>query len=111
MQVERPTWVNDRLNATPSQIAAFCQRWHITEFALFGSVLRDDFRPDSDIDVLVTFPPNYQLTWDARMNMQEEIEDLCGRKVDLVNKHYLNNPYRRSEILETQQVIYTTNGC
>jgi predicted nucleotidyltransferase len=55
-QLEPP--LNQHIAASPTQIAEFCQRWHITEFALFGSVLRDDFRPDSDIDVLVTFAPD-----------------------------------------------------
>jgi uncharacterized protein len=73
---------------------------------LFGSVLRSDFRPDSDIDVLVTFSPEFSLSWDDRMGMQEEVEALLGRKVDLVSKKYLKNPYRRHEILSTHQVIY-----
>ncbi len=98
--------VNQRIPASPTQISEFCQRWKIIEFALFGSVLRDDFRPDSDIDVLVTFAPDYSLTWDDRMEMQKEIETLLGRKVDLVSKKYLKNPYRRYEILRTHKVIY-----
>jgi hypothetical protein len=100
------TLIDERLKASPEQIAAFCQRWKIIEFALFGSVLRDDFRPDSDIDVLVTFVEKHGLTLDDRLNMQEAIEALLGRKVDLINKKYLKNPYRRQEILSTQQVIY-----
>jgi uncharacterized protein len=66
----------------------------------------DDFRPDSDIDVLVTFAPDYALTWNDRLKMQEEIEALVGQKVDLVHKKYLKNPYRRYEISSTQRVIY-----
>jgi predicted nucleotidyltransferase len=97
---------NQRIPVSPARITEFCQRWHINEFALFGSVLRDDFRPDSDIDVLVTFAPDYGLTWDDRLKMQEDIETLFGRKVDLVNKKYVKNPYRRSEILKTRKVIY-----
>lgn len=98
--------ISQRLKASPVQIAEFCQRWEIVEFALFGSVLRDDFRPDSDIDVLVTFASEHPLTLDDLLNMQEEIEALFGRKVDLVNKQYLKNPYRRHEILRTHQVLY-----
>lgn len=98
--------VNQRIPASPTQIVEFCQRWKIIEFALFGSVLRDDFRPDSDIDILVTFASEHTLTWDDFMEMQEEIETLFGRKVDLVSKKYLKNPYRRHEILRTQKVIY-----
>jgi hypothetical protein len=56
--VELQSWVSDRIKASSAQIAEFCQRWQIIEFALFGSILRDDFRPDSDIDVLLTFSPD-----------------------------------------------------
>lgn len=104
--VELTSWVGDRIKASPVQITEFCQRWQITEFALFGSVLRDDFRPDSDIDVLLTFSPEQWLTWDDWQAMQTEIETLLKRKVDLVSKKYLKNPYRRHEILNTRQIIY-----
>ncbi|NJP09255.1 MAG: nucleotidyltransferase family protein [Leptolyngbyaceae cyanobacterium RU_5_1] len=103
---ELQSLVGDRIKASPAQIAEFCQRWNIIEFALFGSVLRDDFRPDSDIDVLVTFASEHTLTWDDCVKMQQEIEALFGRKVDLVSKKYLKNPYRRYEILRTHKVIY-----
>lgn len=105
-KVELQDWIRDRINATPAQIAEYCDRWKITEFALFGSVLRDDFRPDSDIDVLVTFAADRSLTWDSQIQMQEEIERLFRRKVDLVHKKYLKNPFRRHEILTTQRIIY-----
>jgi len=98
--------INQRIPASSAQIAEFCDRWQITEFALFGSVLRDDFRPDSDIDVLLTFSPEQWLTWDDWETMQAEIEALFKRKGDLVSKKYLKNPYRRHEILKTRQVIY-----
>lgn len=104
--VELQNLVGGRIKASPTQIAEFCQRWQIAEFALFGSVLRDDFRPDSDIDVLVTFASESTATWDDWMKMQEEVEALFERKVDLVSKKYLKNPYRRHEILKTQKVIY-----
>ena len=104
--VELQTFVADRIKASPAQIADFCQRWNIIEFALFGSVVRDDFRPDSDIDVLVTFPTEHRLTWDAHIKMKEEIDALFDRKVDLVNNKYLKNPYRRYEILNTREVVY-----
>jgi predicted nucleotidyltransferase len=104
--VELTSWLRDRIKASPTQIAEFCQRWHIIEFALFGSVLRDDFRPDSDIDVLLTFLPEQWLTWDDWQAMQAEIESSFKRNVDLVSKKYLKNPYRRHEILNTRQVIY-----
>jgi uncharacterized protein len=104
--VELQNLVGDRIKISPAQIAEFCQRWHINEFALFGSVLRDNFREDSDIDVLVTFDSAQMLTLDDWLNMQKELEVAFDRKVDLVSKEYLKNPYRRHEILNTCQVIY-----
>lgn len=84
----------------------FCRKWRITEFALFGSVLRPDFRPDSDIDVLIAFDPAAPWSlWD-HMDMEEELQLLFGRPVDLVSKRALKNPFRRHEILTTRQVIY-----
>lgn len=106
MIIELQPPVSQRIKASPSEIAEFCQRWKITEFALFGSVLRDDFRPDSDIDVLVTFEPDPGWNLFDCVDMKDELEALLGREVDLVNKKYLKNPYRRYEILRTHQVIY-----
>ena len=88
------------------QIAAFCAQWQIKEFALFGSVLRDDFRPDSDIDVLVSFQPGVPWSlWDL-VEMQEQLGAILGRPVDLIEKEGLRNPYRRHEILSTCRVVY-----
>jgi hypothetical protein len=91
------------------QIADFCQRWKITEFALFGSVLRDDFRPDSDIDVLVTFAPDAEWSLFDHMHAEEELSQLLGRDVDLVNRHAVEesrNYIRRKAILRSARTIY-----
>jgi uncharacterized protein len=88
------------------KIAEFCKRWSITEFSLFGSVLRDDFRPDSDIDVLVSIDPEAHISLFEIAQMQIELENMFKRPVDLVEKEGLRNPYRRREILSTAQVIY-----
>jgi len=90
----------------PARIATFCQKWKIIEFSLFGSVLRDDFRPDSDVDVLVTFDPDS--TWDLFdvVEMQEELREMFGREVDLVEKGAIRNPFRRHAILSTKEVFY-----
>jgi predicted nucleotidyltransferase len=98
----------ERLHTTPKAIADFCQRQHIVEFALFGSVLRDDFRPDSDVDVLVTYAPDHHLRWQDWLTVKEELEQRFGRSVDVVEKPLLKNPYRRAEILQTHQVIYAS---
>ena len=90
-------------------ITAFCQRWHITELALFGSVLRDDFGPESDIDVLVTFAPDSERTFADLLKMDEEIEQIFGREVDLVNRRAIEqsrNYIRRKAILKSARTIY-----
>lgn len=91
------------------QIQIFCDRWQITEFALFGSVLRDDFRPDSDIDVLVTFAPEAKRGLSETLQMKDELQTLFGRNVDLIVKAAIErseNWLRRKNILESAQVIY-----
>ena len=98
----------DRLGATPEQISALCQRWKIVEFALFGSILREDFHPDSDVDILVTFEQNNGWSLFDVMNLQRELETIIDRPVDLVEKRDLKNPFRKSEILKTHQVIYAS---
>ncbi len=108
LQADLEYVLNDRLKVSLDAIAQFCQRWNIVEFALFGSVLRDNFRPDSDVDVLVTYEPSHRLTLSHLLGMQEEIEDLFHRPVNLVEKNRLENPYLRSNILKTYRVICAT---
>ena len=94
------------------KIANFCQRWKITEFAFFGSVLRDDFRPDSDVDILVTFGPDAHRTLFDLVDMQDELEAMFGRKVDLVSKRgieHSRNYLRRKTILNSAQIIYAAS--
>ena len=91
------------------RIAAFCQKWKITELALFGSVLREDFRPDSDVDVLVTFSPDSDWGVDHLLDMKEELEALFGRAVDLVEKRLVEesrNYIRRKHILSHMESVY-----
>ncbi len=88
------------------RIIDFCRRWRITELSLFGSILRDDFRPDSDVDILVTFEPGAPWTlWDLS-RMRLELESIFGREIDLVEKKALRNPLRRRAILADQRIIY-----
>jgi predicted nucleotidyltransferase len=100
-----PIW-QLRTGVTLGKIAQFCERWGILEFSLFGSVLRDDFGADSDVDVMVTFRPALQLDISDLLDMREELEGMFHRKVDLVEKKNLHNPFRRHEILTTRQVIH-----
>jgi predicted nucleotidyltransferase/uncharacterized protein (DUF433 family) len=90
-------------------IAAFCQRWQIVEFALFGSVLTEDFRPDSDIDVLVTFAPGAGISLFDFSHMEDELKAIFGRDVDLVERRGVEqstNPHRRQSILESAEVLH-----
>lgn len=90
-------------------IAQFCDRWQVTEFALFGSVLRDDFRPDSDIDILITFAPEAKRGLTETMQMREQLQAIFDRKVDLIVKAAIErseNWLRRKNILESAQTIY-----
>ena len=95
-----------RIPIDRKRITEFCRKWQITEFALFGSVLRDDFGPDSDVDVLVTFALDAPWSlWDL-VDIRDELMRVFGRDVDLVSKRALKNPYRRHAILTTRQVVY-----
>ena len=98
--------IGPNLEIPLGKIEAFCRRWKIKEFALFGSVLRNDFRPDSDIDVLVSFAPDGGITFDNRVEMLDELAEIFGREVDLVAKDTIRNPFRRHEILTTKEVVY-----
>ena len=88
------------------KIAEFCRKWKVIELALFGSVLRDDFRPDSDIDVLITFQPDAPWSLYDLFDIREELHQLLGREIDLVEKDALRNPFRKHEILRNYKVVY-----
>lgn len=93
------------------KLALFCKRWKVTEFALFGSVLRADFGHDSDIDVMVTFAPEARWSLLDLVRMQQELEDIFGRSVDLVEKEAIirsPNYIRRKNIMQSARVIYAT---
>ena len=86
-------------------IADFCRRHHIRKLSLFGSVLRDDFRPDSDIDVLVDFEPGHVIGFEI-LDIEEELSQLFGgRRVDMVREKYLN-PRLRGRVLASAEVQY-----
>jgi predicted nucleotidyltransferase len=87
----------------------FCQKWGITELAVFGSALRPDFGPASDVDVLVTFAPDSHPSLFDLVQMKEELEAILGREVDLVSRRGLEssrNYIRREAILGSAQVLY-----
>jgi hypothetical protein len=93
------------------QIADFCHKWKIVELSLFGSVLREDFRPDSDVDILVTFSRDAEWSLLDHVAMEEDASAIFGRKVDLVSRKAIersDNYIRRKAILETAQPYYVT---
>jgi uncharacterized protein len=94
------------IEISQEDIAALCRKWKIVELALFGSVLRDDFRRDSDVDVLVTFADDAPWSsWDL-VDAQLDLQRLFGHEVDLVEKRTVVNPFRRHAIFSSKQVIY-----
>ena len=88
-------------------VSRFCEKWRIRELSLFGSVLHpEEFREDSDIDVMIAFADEARWTLFDFVEMQDELRELFGRRVDLLSKRALKNPYRRQSILSTAQVLY-----
>ncbi len=83
-----------------------CQRWMIRELSVFGSVLRDDFRPDSDVDLLLVFDPTAPWSLFDLVDLRDELGRLFGRSVDLVEESALRNPFRRQSILASRRVLY-----
>ncbi|WP_235927068.1 nucleotidyltransferase family protein [Gloeocapsopsis dulcis] len=104
-----PINMKNNLFLAQEKVNEFCQRWKIIELSLFGSIVRDDFRSDSDIDVLVAFNSDVPWTLLDLVDMQQELEQLLGRKVDFVEKQTIEqspNWIRRQEILSTAQTVY-----
>lgn len=98
-----------RLELFRERLEEFCRRWKILELCLFGSILREDFRPDSDVDFLVRFAPDAKWSLLDQTRMERELEELLGREVDLVSRAAVEqsaNWIRRREILETARCLY-----
>jgi uncharacterized protein len=98
-----------KIKVPKAKIAEFCKRWNVSELAIFGSALRADFRPDSDVDVLVSFAPEAKISLFDMVHMQEELKQIFGRDVDLISKRGVEdsrNYLRRKAILESAQVIH-----
>src|SRR5712671_3400100 len=93
------------LAVSDDRIADFCRQWKITEMSVFGSVVSKDFRPDSDIDVLVSFEADSGWSLLDVVMIQEQLAALLGRSVDLIEEAALRNPYRRAAILESRQLV------
>ena len=91
------------------QIEDFCRKWKIVRLELFGSVLREDFRPDSDIDFLITFDPDNHWSLMELVEMEQELSNILGRKADLVERRSIeasHNWIRREDILSSVRDYY-----
>jgi predicted nucleotidyltransferase len=103
---------NQYIQQSMADITAFCQKWRVIEFALFGSVLREDFNDQSDIDILVSFASDSPWTILDLVIMEQELATCFNRDVDLVEKQVIEksfNPIRKAHILNSAQVIYSEN--
>jgi predicted nucleotidyltransferase len=90
-----------------NKIEEFCRKYGVEEFSLFGSILRLDFGPDSDVDVLIALKPGQTTTVENYLDTRDELSAMFGgREIDVVQKRLLKNPYRRHEILTTREVLY-----
>lgn len=90
-------------------LKTLCQRWKITELSLFGSIVRDDFGPDSDVDVLVTFEPDATWGMSEFLDAKDELEKIFGRPVDLLTRRSVeahHNPWTKHAILSEAQTVY-----
>lgn len=102
--------MNLPIDIAPEDLEAFCRRWRITELAIFGSAARGDLRPDSDIDLLVTFAPEAAWSLFDLSRARRELETLLGRSVDMIERPALqthHNPWLRSAILKEARVIFS----
>ena len=102
-----------KIDIPADEIADFCLRWKVTELALFGSVLREDFGPDSDVDALVSFAPDARWSLLDLVRMQDELKAILGREVDLVQRVAVErseNYIRRKSILSNLEVVYRGHG-
>jgi len=101
--------MSTHIQISRSQIDSLCQRWQVSELALFGSVVREDFGPDSDVDVLIQFQPQARHTLLDMARMEEELRRIFGRDVDLVERSAVEqsrNHFRRKAILQSAESIH-----
>ena len=101
--------IRNRLGISEAELSDFCERWQITELSLFGSILRNDFGPDSDIDLLVKYAPGVSRRLADHTRMEEEMAEMLGRKIDLCSKlgvEHSRNWIIRNNILDSPVIVY-----
>lgn len=94
--------------ADAKQIEDFCHEYGVAELALFGSVIRDDFNADSDIDVMLSFKPGHGFAFENTPDIQDELAAIFGRPVDVIEKGRIRNAFRRHAIMSNYRVVYAT---
>lgn len=98
--------INPALKVPKSEVAAFCRRHHVRALSLFGSATREDFRPDSDVDVLIEFAEGATSGLFELVDMRDELQRIFDRPVDIATSEILRNPYRRQAILKELERVY-----
>jgi uncharacterized protein len=98
--------LSSRLHADRERLRRFAESHRLSELSIFGSALRDDFAPESDVDILFALAPGETMSIEKYLAMKDELESLFGRAVDLVEKPLLTNPIRRDSILGSREVVY-----
>jgi predicted nucleotidyltransferase len=101
--------VNKQVTIPVTELVEFCQRHPIRKLSVFGSALRDDFSPNSDVDILVEFEPDARISFFDMVTMEMELTDLMGRKVDFRTPQELSR-YFRQKVLDTAEVLYERAG-
>src|SRR5215470_7071084 len=89
-----------------NDVILLCKKYNINELSIFGSSIRDDFSQNSDVDILVSFDNNSEITLFDIMDLEKEFSQLVKREVDIVEKEALKNPIRKNKILSTREIIY-----
>ena len=89
-----------------NDVIHLCKKYSINELSIFGSSIRDDFTPNSDIDILVSFTKGSEISLFDIMDLEKEFSQLLGKEVDIVEKESLKNPIRKNKILSTREIIY-----
>jgi predicted nucleotidyltransferase len=97
---------NLKIDVPLAQIQGFCVKYGVEEISLFGSVLRDDFGPDSDVDVMLKFKPGHGFTFENTPDIQDDLKAIFGRAVDVIEKGRIRNPFRRQAIMNSYHVVY-----
>jgi predicted nucleotidyltransferase len=95
-----------RIPIPKDRIETFCRKYGVEEFSLFGSVLRDDFGPESDVDVMLKFLPGHGFTFENTPDIQDDLRAIFGRPVDVIEKGRIRNPIRRQRIMSNYRVLY-----